>query len=490
MRNKMKNLINILLITIGIFILTGCGSSNNVTFTTKSGECANKTNTGPYCMGIVIQNNSGSTGGQNWINSTSFPISQVSYNITGESNIITPATNPAGSTNSMDPNNCAGSTIQPGGTCEFYVQLTGEQFGVESVEKVSITISYTVNDTLFGGSTNTANANITLYELTNLYMGQDNGYMNVYNNAWTNYGFVESSDVINAIAADNSSFGNVYLGGNNGVYPFGITSSSIAIGSISPSSYSGSNNLFTNGSSVYAALKSGTSYNMQQYAFSSESWTQTYGTATIAGSIVANANVYIPGNSVTYLANKISNSSTIYACSNGTTSSCQSEGNFNNKGVVSSLAYLGTSTESTTGVYAGTSTGLFYESGTTTPNTSATWNKIAGQSAIAAMASSILTNKVYIGDVEGKIFVVTDKLPTTPVLIGNVGSANISSMVYDSNGEIIYVATTSNQLYACDPARSGCTNTYTIQNSSTVTGMTIGSMLVDSLNRFYDYGSL
>ena len=107
------------------------------------------------------------------------------------------------------------------------------------------------------------------------------------------------------------------------------------------------------------------------------------------------------------------------------------------------------------------------------------------------MASSILTNKVYIGDVNGNIFVVTDKSPTTPILIGKVGSA-ISSMVYDSNGEIIYVATTS-QLYACDPAAAGlsrCTNTYTIQDSSTVTGMTIGSMLVDSLNRFYDYGSL
>ena len=62
-------------------------------------------------------------------------------------------------------------------------------------------------------------------------------------------------------------------------------------------------------------------------------------------------------------------------------------------------------------------------------------------------------------------------------------------MIYDNNGGVIFVAA-SDQLYACDPAGSGCSNSYAIQNSGTVTGMAIGSILVDSLNNIYDQGSL
>jgi len=484
----MKNLLNKILITIGLFILTGCGSSNNVTFTTQGGQCANQTNTGPYCMGIVIQNNSGSTGGQNWINSTNFPISQISYTISGVSNVLTPATNPAGSTNSMDPNNCAGSTIQPGGTCEFYVQINGEAFGVESVENVNINISYTVNDTLFGGSTNTANANITLYELTNLYIGQNNGYMNVYNNAWSNYGHVESADTIAAIAADTNNSGNIYLGGGLGVYPFGITINAAAGSSISPSTYpTGSNNLFSIGPSLYVAQLSGNYNAINSYSFSGESWgTQPYGTSTFTGKQVPNANAYTGSN--TYIAT----SNGITACLSGSSNTCQNEGIMGINGTITSLAYLGNSTATTSGLYAGTNNptgGLFYESGST-PNPSATWTQVTGEShAIAAMTSSTSNNEIYVGDAIGNISYIDSGSPTTAVLLGNV-TESISSMVYDSNGEIIYVATISNQLYACDPAGSGCNNSYTIQNSGTVTGMAIGSMLVDSLNNVYDQGSL
>ena len=485
----MKNLLNKLLIALGVFMLTGCGSSNNVTFTTQGGQCANQTNTGPYCMGIVIQNNSGSTGGQNWINSTNFPISQISYTISGVTNVLTPATNAAGATNSMDPNNCAGSTIQPGGTCEFYVQINKEAFGVLSQESVNISISYTVNDTLFGGSTNTGNANITLYELTNLYIGQKNGYMNVYNNAWSNYGHVESADTIAAIAADNNNFGNIYLGGDLGVYPFGITSNAIAGSSISSSTYpTGSNNLFSTGASLYVAQLSGSYNAINSYSFSGESWgAQPYGSSNFSGTQFPNANAYTGSN--TYIAT----SNGIIVCISGSSNTCQNEGIIGINGtIITSLAYLGNSTATTSGLYAGTNNptgGLFYESGST-PNQLATWAQVTGEShAIATMTSSTSNNEVYVGDAIGNVLYIGSESPTTAYMLGEVGES-ISSMVYDSNGEIIYVATTSNQLYACDPAGAGCVNTYTIQYSGTVKGMTIGSMLVDSLNNVYDQGSL
>ena len=485
----MKNLLNKIFITIGLFTLTGCGSSNNVTFTTHGGQCANKTNTGPYCMGIVIHNNSGGTGGQNWINSTNFPINQISYSITGVNNVLTPATNPAGSANSMDPNNCAGSSIQPGGSCEFYVQINKEAFGVKSQESVNISISYKVNDTLFGGSTNTGNANITLYELTNLYIGQSGGYMNVYNNAWSNYGHVESADTITAIAADNNNFGNIYLGGALGVYPFGITNNATAGSSISSSTYpTGSNNLFSTGTSLYVAQLSGNYNAINSYSFSSETWVaQPYGSGNFTGNQVPNANAYTSSN--TYIAT----SNGITACLSGSYNTCQNEGVIGINGIITSLAYLGKSTATTSGLYAGTNNatgGLFYESGST-PNQLATWVQVTGEShAIVKMISSTSDNQIYVGDAIGNISYISSESPTTVFLLGKV-VGSISSMVYDNNGDLIYVATASNQLYACDTAGAGCINTnYTIQNHGFVSGMVIGSMLVDSLNNLYDDGSL
>ena len=473
----MKSLITKLFITVAMLILTGCGANNNVTFSTNSGQCPSTSNTGPYCMGIVIQNNSGSSGGQNWINSTNYPISQISYSINGVSNVNTPA-----NSSSLDPNNCAGSTIQPGSTCEFYVQITEEQFGVLDQESVNISVSYTINDTLFGGSTSTGTANITLYELTNLYIIQSNGYMNVYNADWNNYGFVESADSLAAIAADTSTYGNVYLGGGKGVYPFGITTNATTKTSISQSAYSGSNNIFSTGPSLYLAQLSGGFNSINSYSFSSESsGSQPYGNTGFIGTQVPNANVYTGSNTYIATTNAITN------CSSGTTSACSSEWTNGISGNLTSLAYLYTTTAGT-GLYAGSTTptgGLFYES------SAGLWGQVAGESySVTAMTSSSSNNTIYVGDAFGNVFYVNSTAPTTPSKIGNVGSS-VSSLIYDTNGMVLYVAT-SNTIYGCNPDGSGCTiiTPYSVLGGGTVTGMAISSMLVDSNNRLYDYGSL
>ena len=442
-------------------------------------------------MGIVIQNSNGSTDGQNWINSTNFPISGITYTISGVSNALTPATNSAGSTNSMDPNNCAGSTIQPGGSCEFYIQLNKEAFGVQSQESINISISYTVNDTLFGGSTNTASASTTIYELTNLYIGQNNGYMNIYNNAWSNYGLVESADTIAAIAADTSSYGNIYLGGVNGIYPLGITASATTSSSISSTTFpTGSNNLFSIGTSLYAAqsstTSSGTSNTINSYVFSSESWSSSppYGASTnFLGTQIPNANAYTGSN--TYIAMDNNN---IIICKSPT-NTCSLDIIQGIIGNITSLSYSNQlKTVTTSGLYAGTdsnSGGLFYESITLT-----FWAQVTGESnPVTAMTSS--TSQIYVGDSIGNVSYIASTSPTTAIFIGTTDGSSILSMVYDTNGGVIYVSTRSNQLYACNPKQSGgCINTYSIQTSGKVTGMTIGSMLVDSLNQLYDNGSL
>jgi hypothetical protein len=489
-KTDMVSMINKLLLIMVVFLVIGCGANNNVTFSTNNGNCANGESGNPYCMGVIIQNNSGSSGGQNWINSTNFPISQITFSVSGVSNVISPATNPAGSSNSMDPNNCAGSTIGPGGSCQFYLQLTGEAFSVLSSESVNINLTYTVNDTLFGGSNNTSTANVTIYELTNLYIAQASGYMNLFNSAWNNYGLVESADTINSIAVDNSTYGNVYIGGSRGLYPWGVTYYSSAYGSISPSGYSGTNNLFSIGNTLYAALLSGSSaYSVNSYSFSGESFgSPLYSGATLQN-LVANANAYISNISATYLTN----GTAIYACSNGTTSGCFNEGISGISGTITSLAYSGSPTASTTGLYAGTnlsSGGLFYESGTITPSTSATWGMVTGESnAVTAMISTTESGVgvVFVGDSAGNVSVITSASPTVATPVGNVFSS-VSALTYDQFEGVVYVANTSNNLYLCDG--SGCNPMYNILGGSTVKAMAIGSMLVNSTNQLYNTGSL
>ena len=479
----------------GLFSLAliGCGVNNNVTLTANNGICPPALgvgNSNPYCMSIQILNNGG---GQNWINSTNFPISQISYTITGVSNVQSPA-----QTSSMDPNNCGGSTISPGGSCTFYLKITGENFPVLSQESINVSINYTINNTLFGGSTNTASTSTTVYQLTNLYTAQNNGNLTVFNNAWSNYGLVESNDITNSIAIDNSSYGMVYLGGNLGVYKYGLSNNAIS-SSISPSGFSGANNLISSGASLYAALKAGSStYNIWSLSFSSESWiSQTY--SSTLTNIVANTNaittapiLYFASNSPAFL---------IYACNAANQGGCTNEGTNGIIGNFTSLGFLpaASSSAAVTGLYAGTTTGLYYESGAPTwPNPTATWNQINGVNNVTTMLNATESSfgSLLIGDSSGNIWSVNYLAPTTATTYGTA-PAGISAMTMDTNGNVLYVTTTANTIYSCSGGGVACTPVLNIINTSSpyggttaVVGMGIGSMLINSLNNPYNGGGL
>ena len=90
MRNKL------LMLGLATTILVGCGVNNNVSVTTTNGTCPNGTGGNPYCMQVQVQNNSG---GQNYITSTNFPITNLTVVVNGASNILSPATS-----STMDPN--------------------------------------------------------------------------------------------------------------------------------------------------------------------------------------------------------------------------------------------------------------------------------------------------------------------------------------------------------------------------------------------------
>ncbi len=486
---KYKNFFKLskfLIIIALAYFLVGCGASNNVTFVTANGQCATGQSGAPYCMSVTIQNNNG---GQNWITSTNFPISNISMTISGVSNLQSPATNE----NAMDPNNCTGSTIDPGNSCTFYLQLTGENFAVESQETININVSYTINDTLFGSSDNNSSSSFTVYELTNLYVLQNNSNLTVYNNSWTNYGLIESSNqVAYSLAIDTSSFGLTYFGNNLGIYNYGI-SNNIPSSSISAGNIVGANNLFTYSSNLYAANVSANGYSNGVYywSLSGESWNSSsipYCSALDNIKLVNNANA-ISSTPVIYLAS----SSKIYACTNSNGSPQNTtEGLVGLSGSIQTLAFSSNTTSGTnSGLFAGTSSGLFVESGLTA-NANATWSQVSGitssVTALTVTTESDIAGVVLAGDINGNIWVVYPSSPTTATLLATLpsGAGSVNAMVMDDFGGILY-ASANNIVYQCSLGECQ-TLLNPLAYTNSVVGLGIGSLLTDTLDNLYDNG--
>ena len=472
-----------------VVILCGCGVSNNVIITTTNGQCVKKSGA-PYCMSVNIQNNGG---GQNWINSTNFPISNINLKITGVSNLQSPATNKS----AMDPNNCTGSTIPPGKQCTFYLQLTGEAFPVTSQESIQIQINYTINNTLFGNSTTTGSTNLTLYELTNLYIMQSNGNLTVYNSAWNNYGLVESADMANSLGIDNSSYGLLYIGGNLGIYQYGI-SNDITSSSIGNSNVTGANNLFTVSNNLYSTnIPTASTFGIWSYSLNNQTWSNTpytLGTpvATNVHAVSTTPLVYVAG------ANNSGTSNTsIYYCSSNPTPTCLPEGNTGIVGNITSLAFFSQAsmTPAVTGLYAGTTNGLFVESGTTgSINTS--WSQVSG---ITAQVNNMVvakqgeSNILLAGDVTGKIWSINSATPKTASLLDTVAGP-ILAMTNDNISGVAYISAGYGgippTIYSCISNTCVAIPNLNLQYSNPVIGMAIGSFLTNSLSNPYDNGSL
>ena len=448
---KMKSL----LAPLTIMLLTACGAQNNITLSPAAGNCADGSVNASYCLGVTILNNSG---GQNWITNTNFPISNLVLSVAGPSNVGYPTS----SGSSFDPNNCLGSSITPGGSCTFYLWLNGESAAVGTKPSVVVTASYTINNTLFGGSSTTATSNVTVYETPSILMTSSTGSVESYNaNGFAAPYTAESGETVVNDTVNDGYYGFLYLAGNNGIYYSG---NGTYIGNITQTSSSvrGASNLLLNnqtlyatpigslGSSVYSSALQGESYSWQQYAT---------GLTSVAANVSTNN-----GSQLFFTQSAAPN---VYLC----TSSSSSGNNCNQEGLAVPLAKtinalgftnLGNmSGTPLTGLVAGANNGLWIESGTL-GNSANSWSQVG-------LSGGVISNPInqIVNDSSLNLYIVDSSNLFYELPVNQWSGAKqmtawtlpsgtaVASMVFDNAGNQLFVATTSGVLYTC-PVSAGC----------------------------------
>jgi hypothetical protein len=493
-----KNIVKIIIITYSLLILTACGGNTQLSYAFQGGTCPSGVTQAPYCMQVQVFNNAG--GGQTWITNSSYAVSGLSFFTTGAANVQTPSTNKS----TMDPNNCTGTTLAPGANCTFYLKIGFESYPTTSSEALNVTINYNLNNTLFGNSSSQGSSTFTIYEVTNLYAAQSNGWAGIFNvNGSTNFYAESYNDPINTAATDTNTYGFLFLGGNVGIYPVGAESGSESSSpSISPGTFNGAiSNLFTFSGNLNATPSTSNSSTVWQYTLSSQTW-GTSAAFNLATPLRPNANAISPSG-VIYLAG----SNQVYLCptssGSGSAANCLQDGiptsTPGGPGTINALAFPNSGSAPFTGFYIGGSNGLFAESGTTstttTPsNASNTWIMVIEsgqqiQNPITAMTS--YNNNLYAADNQGNIWYVSSTYPSggsAPIasLVANVGKP-ITAITADTIGGILYFAATTSSnvstLYGCNV--SSTPNSCTPQPSNTtlfpVVNLSIASQLVANL---------
>ncbi len=484
-----KSIKNILLCFTAISLITACGLQNNISVTLTQGNCPNGVTNAPYCMGVTLNSNSG---GQNWITSTNYPVSNLSISISGNvNNIILPT---GTSSSEMDPNQCFNnSKIQPGGSCTFYLAITQESYPVNGVESATVTLNYTYNTDLFGSSDSGTSASYSfpLFEYTNLYIienyaGSNNlGLISMYNanGLQTLNATLESSASIKTFIVDNSTYGYLYTATNNQFYMYGNSNNAV-LSESGVTIPNGITTMFNQYPSPISPTVAGSNYtyvvsasNMYRYNFTS--WTfSTLSYATIPSNILSNAGVLssypiLVGNSP----------SVLYVCGFGTSNTCSIDSAATSSSIAD-IALMSIVPSNTTGIYAATSSGLYLESGAIGNGTSNSWTVVANTSSnnMTAVTSDSFGN-VYASDNSGNLYKINYLTGTTAAVYAyntnGIGNYNVSSMVYDNFANLLYVMANS-YLYVCNLASSApqCTQASTSSfGSVNIIGMGIGSQL-------------
>ncbi len=230
-----------ILICVIFNLLLGCAQTpNNITITNTQGACltggvdaspVNNPSNAPYCMSITLQNNNIGENANN-VQVTNSGIT-LSYQAITSSGLQTYAnaicdnnasggvctstntgTNQIGNITVYDPNNCAtqqGSRVSTlmasGGTCTFYLQLSGETYAFGSYP-ITVTYNYTNSNQNFS-ITN------SFYEKVQLYSGGEFGLYQINNST---FNFIESGIQTKAVVHD--FVGRLFFNSNNVVYMF------------------------------------------------------------------------------------------------------------------------------------------------------------------------------------------------------------------------------------------------------------------------------
>lgn len=457
-------------------LLVSCGINNNLTISTSNGSCANKIESAPYCLSVTMQNNGG---GQNLINSTVFPINNFSISVTGVNNINSPA-----NSSSLDPNGCFKSTLKPGASCSFYLQIVNESYPVNIVESIIISLNYSINNTAFGNSNNSYSTNLNLVESTTLYIIQNNAnnnYLWQYNSTGLSSSLIESTDQINSFVADTNSYGFLYLGGNHGLYYYGNGYTSTTLGNESSIGNNGVNNIIPLANYLYVTTSSSQTSGIWALSLINQKWNSTI-TTTSGIKFNSNINAYSPSALQFY-----SNANDIYTCTTNTaTNSCSKEG-LSLANNITSVGFLPGTNSPISGLYVGTSNGLYTESGNIgSSNTS--WQPINSNIINHAITDILYDNiaNLYIGDNIGNIWIISKSTPTNAVLFLNntqlPNNTSISALAIDNIGQTLYFTTqngNNNSLYSCSVTNSTCTPNLlgNLSSGYSTIGMSIASTL-------------
>lgn len=455
---------------IGSLFLVACNSGllgsssatqDSISLTTTAGNCPDGMTNAPYCMAITINNNAG---GQNYINSTNYPISSISVATNGANNVISPMNNAI----TMDPNRCTSATIQPGSNCTFYVEITSEAYKVSTHQPINVAINYTVNDSLFVNGDHKGSNNLTIYENTNLYILNNTGYLWTYN--YDNQGIstpVLAESVAGTVLSstiDTAKTGKLILSNSSNIWSYGLGNVSSSI--TSSSGIVGARVMFVNSSGLYASSAvTGTFYNAVE-SYGSFAWTNK---STPSSVLNLNACALTPATGL-YVAqgNQTLNCSGIFS---STTTTCATEA-IALPSNINALAYSGI-------LYAGTSgsSGVYYESGT---GTAATWNQVANLTSGAInMMKTANNGYVIVADDANNLWSIASGSPSaTNVASGLPASVNAFAIDnFASVPNVYFVA--NNNLWSCGSGGfMSCTPTLLATGiSGTALNLLIGSSL-------------
>lgn len=346
-----------ILILVVAILISSCSidTPNNVNMSISQGTCAlssyvsGNPTTAPYCMAVTLQNNNSGYNATNVQITTTGMVLSYTANGTSYSGIMcdpTAATSTNCSTGGgvqaigditmYDPNNCAttqGINVttlsQSGGSCTFYLQLSGESYPV-GVYPTSLTYNYTNGNTNYSitssfnqrvnlyaggsfgtvtpptglafyngsGAFQTMSPNYTGNTVTsftsdnygNIYAGTNSGLVSQYNG--TTWNSLPSANTvigtgvtnINALMSDESS--NIYAATNNGVYMLTFESTTWNILNQANLSTNVVGLQIDTSDNIYATTESGLIYKCS--VTNSCSWSQLYSGLPVVVTSVAN----------------------------------------------------------------------------------------------------------------------------------------------------------------------------------------------------------
>ncbi len=495
-----------LIVTSSIMlIINACSNGNgggNVSVNTTNGSCPNGTNA-PYCMAVQLVNNGT---GQNYINNTNFPISNIRFVVNApNNNLSSPANSP-----DLDPNKCQNSVINPGSNCTFYLRLNQTATAVSAIGSANVTINYNINNSMYNNSTSTGSFTFSLYELTNLYTtynsaGQTN--FDAINGAWSVTGYI-LNQTTNVSTVDTTKTGLLYFGTIQGITAYDISNNYLSQ-ILSPSGATVITNLLSNQINLFTTVQSQDSdlFDFSSLSSSPLSWLSggsialptytAYNTSASSNSgsfyVVesSNSSNRIPTNSVDACIPSNSTGSVTYICNLESTPIPTVTSIYSLLFVSSSL-----SANNFTGLFAGADNGIYAE---TTSNAWKPFNFVPVATeqinSLVELAGIAEANGNYIlaGSNTGKFWLINESeiSSTNAMAIGSLPVPQpIKFMVYDQlaslsvSAAIVYVAT-NDSLYGCSFNLTTLTvvcNPLLQAPIPGIVGLNIGSSLNSNLN--------